>query len=148
MKLSSRTEYGVRAMAELATLFGRGPVSLREVAARQGIPESYLEQLLGVLRKAGLLLGQRGAAGGYALAREPRSITVGDVVRALEGPIALCSCASEDGGDGGGCSRVGDCAAHPVWARLRDGITSILDSTTLEDMIAAPQGNGDAESVD
>lgn len=135
MKLSSRTEYAVRAMAELAEMHGGGPISLREIAARQDIPEKYLEQLFRQLRKAELISGLRGAQGGYSLAREPCEITVGDIMRAVDGPIAVCSCAAEDKGDAD-CERKSHCAAHPVWAKLQDGIVSILDSTTLYDMLA------------
>ena len=120
MKLSSRTEYAVRAMAELAEMHGGGPISLREIAARQDIPEKYLEQLFRQLRKAELISGLRGAQGGYSLAREPCEITVGDIMRK---------------GDAD-CERKSHCAAHPVWAKLQDGIVSILDSTTLYDMLA------------
>jgi len=135
MKLSSRTEYAVRAMAELALMHGSDPVSLREIAARQDIPEKYLEQLFRQLRKAGLINGVRGAQGGYSLAGKPSDITVGDIMRAVDGPIAVCSCAAEGEGDDD-CERKPHCAAHPVWARLQNGIVSILDSTTLYDMLA------------
>ena len=135
MKLSSRTEYAVRAMAELAEMHGGDPVSLRGIAERQDIPEKYLEQLFRQLRKAGLIRGVRGAQGGYSLTREPRDVTVGDIMRAVDGPIAVCSCAAEGEGDDE-CERKSHCAAHPVWARLQSGIVSILDSTTLYDMLA------------
>ena len=135
MKLSSRTEYAVRAMAELAQMHGGDPVSLREIAGRQEIPEKYLEQLFRQLRKAGLIKGVRGAQGGYTLTGGPRDVTVGDIMRAVDGPIALCSCAAE-GEQHDGCERKPHCAAHPVWARLQNGIVSILDSTTLYDMLA------------
>ncbi len=135
MKLSSRTEYAVRAMAELALMHGSDPVSLREIAARQDIPEKYLEQLFRQLRKAGLIKGVRGAQGGYSLAGRPSDVTVGDIMRAVDGPIAVCSCAAEGEGDDD-CERKPHCAAHPVWARLQSGIVSILDSTTLYDMLA------------
>lgn len=135
MKLSSRTEYAVRAMAELAQMHGGDPVSLREIAGRQEIPEKYLEQLFRQLRKAGLIKGVRGAQGGYTLTGGPRDVTVGDIMRAVDGPIAVCSCASEGQGQGD-CERKPHCAAHPVWARLQNGIVSILDSTTLYDMLA------------
>ena len=135
MKLSSRTEYAVRAMAELALMHGSDPVSLREIAERQGIPEKYLEQLFRQLRKAGLIKGVRGAQGGYSLAGRPSDVTVGDIMRAVDGPIAICSCAAEGERDDD-CERKSHCAAHPVWARLQNGIVSILDSTTLYDMLA------------
>ncbi len=135
MKLSSRTEYAVRAMAELAEMHGGGPVSVREIAARQDIPGKYLEQLFRQLKKAGLIKGVRGAQGGYSLAGKPSGVTVGDIMRAVDGPIAVCSCAAESEGYND-CERKPHCAAHPVWARLQNSIVSILDSTTLYDMLA------------
>jgi len=140
MKLSSRTEYGVRAMIELAEAHGGGPVAVREVAEKQGISEKYLEQLFAALRKEGLIASQRGAQGGHTLAKAPGDIRVGDIVRALEGPIALCDCLA-NGEDDAVCHRMGECAAHPLWVKLQDGITSILDSTTLQDMIAGASGD-------
>jgi len=122
-------------MVELAEVHGSGPVALREVAEKQGISEKYLEQLFAALRKEGLIYSQRGAQGGYTLAKAPKHITVGDIVRALERPIALCDCLADEEGEAI-CDRMGECAAHPLWVRLQDGITSILDSTTLQDMIA------------
>ena len=139
MRLSSRSEYGVRAMVELAASHGGGPISTREVAEREGIPEKYLEQLFSRLRRAGLVKGARGSGGGYMLTREPHTISVGDVMRAVDGPISVCGCTGEggDGADGGGsCSKKGSCAAHPVWDKLQKGIVSILDSTTLSDLAA------------
>lgn len=134
MRLSSRSEYGVRAMVELAASHGGGPVSIREVAEREGIPEKYLEQLFSKLRKAGLVKGSRGSGGGYMLTREPHTISVGDVMRAVDGPISVCGCTGEGAADGGGCAKKGSCAAHPVWDKLQKGIVSILDSTALSDL--------------
>lgn len=134
VKLSSRSEYGVRAMVELASSYGKGPVSLREIASREQIPEKYLEQLFSQLRKAKLISGTRGASGGYMLTREPHRISVGDVMRAVDGPIAVCNCTSEHMHEAD-CDKKEHCAAHPVWAKLQDGIVSILDSTTLSDLV-------------
>lgn len=136
MRLSSRCEYGVRAMVELAVSHGGGPISIREVAEREGIPEKYLEQLFSKLRRAGLVKGCRGTGGGYMLTREPHTISVGDVMRAVDGPISVCGCTGEGVADGanGGCAKKASCAAHPVWDKLQKGIVSILDSTTLSDL--------------
>src|ERR1041384_6511058 len=93
--VSTRGEYGMRLMVDLARNHGNGTVSLHAVAEREQLPEAYLEQLVAVLRKAGLVNGKRGAGGGYILAREPAQITAGDVVRALEGPIEPQVCTAE-----------------------------------------------------
>ncbi|MGE5552008.1 MAG: RrF2 family transcriptional regulator [Bacteroidota bacterium] len=132
MRVSTRGEYGVRAMLDLALQYDRGAIALRTVAERQGISESYLEQLMGPLRRAGLVASVRGAQGGYRLARPPGEIRVGDVMRAVEEPIAPTDCVS--GGGAGGCRQAPYCVTRLLWERLRDSMIAVLDSTTLEDM--------------
>ncbi|MBC7347326.1 MAG: Rrf2 family transcriptional regulator [Clostridia bacterium] len=132
MKLSTKGRYGLRAVFDLAQHYGKGPVPLREVAERQGLSEQYLEQLFLGLRKHGLVKSIRGLRGGYTLSRPPGEITVGNIVRALEGPIAPVECVSEE--DPEDCVRADHCVARLVWTRLRDAITDVLDSITLEDM--------------
>ena len=95
MKLSTKGRYGVRAMYDLALMYGQSPQSVKCIAERQGIPEAYLEQLIAPLRKAGLVLSIRGAQGGYTLADEPKNISVGAILRAVEGPLAATSCITE-----------------------------------------------------
>lgn len=119
-------------MHELALRYQQGPVSLKSVAERQSISEHYLEQLIAPLRKAGLVQSVRGAQGGYELAREPAEITIGDILRVLEGPIAPVDCL--DHNDSGACCRADGCAARTVWKRLQDSMTDVLDSTTLADL--------------
>ncbi|WP_027719341.1 RrF2 family transcriptional regulator [Desulfovirgula thermocuniculi] len=132
MRLSTRGHYGLKAIMDLALRYGQGPVALRSVAERQGISEHYLEQLIALLRQAGLVKGVRGAQGGYMLAREPEKIKVGEVIRALEGPIAPVSCVKE--GDPVACDRVTYCRARTVWLRVRDAVASTLDSISLADL--------------
>lgn len=132
LKLSTKGRYGLRAVFDLAQHYGKGPVPLREVAERQGLSEQYLEQLFLGLRKHGLVKSIRGLRGGYTLSRPPGEITVGNIVRALEGPIAPVECVSEE--DPEDCVRADHCVARLVWTRLRDAITEVLDSITLEDM--------------
>ncbi len=131
-------------MFELAMAHGQGPVPLRIVAEKQDISENYLEQLLGTLRRAGLVKGIRGARGGYELALPPEEIRVGDVIRALEGPISPVSCVDHDGASG--CERHALCPTRGLWERLRDSMTEVLDSTTLADLCQQAQGKarGDA----
>jgi len=134
MKLSSRGRYGVRAMFELALHYNQGSIPLRSVAGKQDINENYLEQLVASLRKAGLVKSIRGAQGGYMLAKEPGQITVGDIVRVLEGPIAPVECVNEEN-CGEVCQKADECVTKMVWEKLRNKINEVLDETTLEDMV-------------
>lgn len=129
--VSTRGEYGMRLMVELARRYGEGSVSLHAVAEREGLPEAYLEQLVAVLRKAGLVLGKRGAGGGYTLSRAPQEITAGDVVRALEGPIEPQVCTAE-GDPVLNCVREQDCGTRAIWHKLQATIARALDGMTLD----------------
>lgn len=120
-------------MFDLAQHYGEGPVSLKQVADRQGISEHYLEQLISGLRKTGLVKSIRGAQGGYILAREPATITVGDVIRVLEGPIAPVDCVAEEEPEV--CDKAECCVTRGIWEKVRDSIAEVLDSITLEDMV-------------
>lgn len=119
-------------MIDLAMHAGEGPVPLKAVAERQGISEHYLEQLMGALRKAGLVGSVRGAQGGYSLARDPGNITAGDIIRALEGPIAPVECVDERGATP--CDRVDQCVTYIVWRRLRDAMVEALDAMNLAEL--------------
>jgi len=131
MKLSTRGRYGIHAMYDLAEHFGDGPQSIKLIAERQNIPEAYLEQLIAVLRREKLVLSNRGAQGGYRLSREPKDITVGDVLRALEGGLNLVDCLLEEDSCGKTCA----CPSRIVWMKIRDGLNSVVDGITLQDMI-------------
>ena len=133
MKFSSRARYGLRAMIALAQGYRRGPISLAEIAESEDISLSYLEQLMAILRKASLVEGTRGAHGGYQLTADPVSITAGQVVRALEGPLAPTECVSE-GGESGYCRRETVCPSKPLWEQVRNSIAQVLDTTTLADL--------------
>ena len=134
MKISSRGEYGVRAMVALAHHYGSGPMCVAAVARASAVPPAYLEQLIGPLRKAGLHESKRGAQGGYQLSRPPASIRVGDVYRVMEGPVAPMDCVSEDPADQT-CPLIEGCETRPVWLKVRDSIVEALDSTTLADLM-------------
>jgi len=113
------------------------PVSLAEVATDEALPRAYLEQLAIPLREAGIVASTRGARGGYALARDPREITLGEALRALEGPLAPMICASEDPNHAL-CERLGACSVNYLWVKVRDAISGVLDTTTLADLIPLP----------
>ena len=136
MKVSSRGEYGVRAMVTLARNYGAGPMSIAAMARESAVPSAYLEQLIGPLRKAGLVESRRGAHGGYQLTRSPDRVIVGEVYRVMEGPVAPMDCVSEDPADQT-CPLIEGCETRPVWLKVRDSIVEALDSTTLADLIEA-----------
>ncbi len=133
MKFSTKGHYGLRAMVNLALAHGEGALTLTEIAKSEGLSLGYLEQIMATLRKAGLVEGKRGAHGGYQLTHEPASITVGNILRVLEGPIAPTQCASEVVSPGC-CEREMACPSRLVWQRMRDSIANVLDSTTLADL--------------
>ena len=118
-------------MVDLARHWGRGAVSLHDVATREQLPEAYLEQLVASLRKAGLVQGKRGAGGGYTLSRDPKQITAGDIVRALEGPIEPQVCTAE-GEAVLQCALQPGCATHHVWMTVQNNIARALDAITLD----------------
>jgi Rrf2 family protein len=142
MMFSTKAEYGVRVMVELARRAGEDPIPLAEIAEHDGLPLAYLEHLVARLRKAGLVDSRRGSRGGYLLARSPTEITMAEVVQALEGSIAPIECISQ-GPDGSiVCSRESDpahvCPTKLLWTRVRFAIVRTLQETTLADLVLAP----------
>lgn len=120
-------------MTELARAHGQGLLSLAEISRTEMLPLAYLEQLIGELRRAGLVEGVRGLHGGYRLTRRPDEITVGELYRVLEGPIAPVECTAEDYLPHS-CEREVGCLSRSVWSRVQQSIAAVLDSTTLEDL--------------
>lgn len=133
MKLSTKGRYGLKAMFELALHYGEGPIALKIIAESQDISEHYLEQLIAVLRKNGLATSVRGAQGGYLLNGNPKNITVGDVIRALEGDVAPSECVLDE--NTGKCLKEDCCVTKNVWIKIRNSINEVIDSITLQDMV-------------
>ncbi|KMT21295.1 RrF2 family transcriptional regulator [Clostridium cylindrosporum] len=133
MKLSTKGRYGVKAMFELALHYGLDPVSIKTIAERQNISDYYLEQLFSGLRKAGLIKSIRGAQGGYILSRDPKDISVADILNVLEGPIEISECILDD--ESHSCNRAGCCATRLLWRKISDSVNSVIDTTTLQDMV-------------
>ena len=131
MKLSTKGRYGIHAMYDLAQYGSETPQPIKSIAERQNIPEAYLEQLIGQLRRSGLVKSVRGAQGGYLLSRSPAEITVGEVLRTLEGELAVVDCLMEEDA----CQRACSCPTRVVWKKLRDGVNQIVDGITLQDML-------------
>src|ERR671914_927852 len=146
MKVSSRGEYGVRAMVALAKNYGQGPMSISAVSKVSSVPMPYLEQLIGPLRRAGLVESKRGAHGGYQLTRSPALVRVGEVYRVMEGPIAPMDCVSEDPADQT-CPLIDGCETRPAWIKVRDAIVEALDSQTLADLVKPSGGRRQAQTA-
>lgn len=141
MIFSTRSEYGVMMLTDLAQYYGKGPRSLTDIAAHLGLSMAYLEQIVPALRAHGLIESQRGAKGGYVLTQPPASIRMGAVIRALEerkgvrgGNLSIMPCANLDGSVEV-CDLEEVCTGPLLWRRVRDAVTQALDSTTLADLI-------------
>ncbi|HPA55499.1 MAG TPA: Rrf2 family transcriptional regulator [Bacillota bacterium] len=132
MILSTKGRYGLKIMYELALNYGEGPMPLKEIAQRQQLSETYLEQLIAHLKKAGLVRSIRGAQGGYELIRKPEEISVGEIIRTLEGPLAPSECVMDDEPE---CSKAENCVTRLIWEKIMEGINNVVDSITLNDMV-------------
>lgn len=133
MKLSTKGKYGLRALIDLAVYSEEEAVSIQSIATRQNISNSYLEQLMAKLKKAGLVVSTRGAGGGYRLAKPAGDISVGDILRALEGNLDAVTCA---GSQHGGCESADLCVTKYVWQRINDSITKTVDTMMLDQLVA------------
>lgn len=135
MKLSKRGEYGLRAMIDLADWQSEMPVvQIKDLAAREQIPVKFLEQILLTLKNAGLLQSKMGSGGGYSLARPPEEITLGQIVRILDGPLAPIRCVSKMAYQPCGCPDEQTCGLRLAMLDVRNAIANILDHTTLFDV--------------
>src|SRR5665213_337847 len=143
MMFSTKSEYGVRVMVELARRGGVQPVALAEIAEHERLPLAYLEHLVARLRRAGLIESRRGSHGGYLLARAPEQITMAEVVEALEGAIAPVECITSSPDGSLSCSLEFDaqrvCTTKFLWTRVRGAIVDTLQQTTLAELIPAPE---------
>lgn len=130
MKISTRGRYGIRLMLSLALHYNKGHIPLRAIAKQQDISEKYLEQIINPLTKAGFTMSFRGAQGGYSLAMAPNQITVGAILRVLEGSLSPVDCL-----DNNDCSRIDSCASLSLWQKMKDAVDEIVDHTTLADLV-------------
>ena len=134
MKLSKRGEYGLRAMVDLASHPAGVVVPMKDIAQREQIPVKFLEQILLTLRNAGLLRSRMGVGGGYLLAKAPSEITLGQIIRILDGPLAPIRCVSQSAYEKCACPDEKSCGLRLVMFDVRNAISEILDRTTLEDV--------------
>lgn len=131
MTISTKGRYALRIMVDLASHIGE-TVKLKDIAARQEISEKYMEQIIAVLNKAGYVRSTRGAQGGYQLVKEPRDYTVGMILRLTEGSLAPVECLAENAL---ACDRQGKCATVEVYKRIYEAVNSVIDATTLQDLL-------------
>jgi len=139
MKISTRTEYGIRILVTLARVGEDDAcLSLTAIAKRERLPHAYLEQLVGDLRRAGLVTATRGQSGGYRLARPAAEIAMTDAVRALEGPLLEMPCAGAD--DLEHCDRPQPCSVHEIFQRVYESLSATLGATNLAEVVATAGG--------
>jgi Rrf2 family transcriptional regulator, cysteine metabolism repressor len=132
MRISTKGDYATRAMQELSLHYDKGPLQIEQIAERQEIPVRYLEQLLLILKRAGYLESKRGVKGGYSLAKSPRQITLGEIIRLMEGNPAPIFCVDPSSREK--CPVEKRCGFQGVWADVRDAVGGILDSITFEEI--------------
>ena len=138
MKVSTRGDYACRALLSLAMHGDGNPTSVRDIADRTGLPQPYLEQILLALKGAGLVRSKRGVGGGYVLARPPEEITLGEVVSAVDGPIAVGDFGRPH--EDGACDHEGQCVLLAVWADVGEHMRRLLEGRTLADVAEIARG--------
>jgi Rrf2 family protein len=131
MKISTKIRYGTRAMVELASHYGEGPLELKEIAKKESISLKYLEQVIIPLRTAGFVKSVRGSKGGYTLAKPPSEIWFNDLIEILDGSVNLIECIR----DPKACQKVPYCVTRDIWKEVSEAIDKIFHSVTLEDMV-------------
>ena len=137
MKLSTRTRYGIRAILELAENYGNGPLQLRVIAHDQGVSVKYLEQLMAMLKAAGIVRSVRGSKGGYILAKSPGQVKVSECFQCLEGSVITTECVDDESF----CERTNDCIARQVWTEVQKAVMGVLQSITLQNLVDRAKTN-------
>lgn len=131
LRLSTKGQYGVRAMFEIARGYPESPVTIKEISERQDVSVAYLEQILNKLRRAGLIRSVKGPGGGYLLTKDPGGVNIASILKELEGPVAITSCLDPEEG----CARVEGCVTHLLWRSLGAKIEAFLETITLRDLL-------------
>jgi len=133
MFVSRKIRYGLRAIFELAKRQGQGPVKIAEIAKAQAIPVRFLEVILNELKQGGFVDSKRGSEGGYMLVRSAAEVTVGDVIRFMQGPIRAVGCLA--GGSVDDCPFYGECVFLPMWDKARKAVEDVYDGTSIQDLL-------------
>jgi len=141
MLISQKCQYALRAIFELAKRKGQGPVKISEIAEAEAIPPRFLEVILSQLKQGGFVASQRGNEGGYMLIREPQDLTVGEVIRFVQGPLGPVGCVA--GGRNSRCPLYGNCVFLPMWEKVRTAISEVYDKTTFQDLVEQERNRSD-----
>lgn len=144
--LSQKCQYALRAAFHLAKRYGQGPVKIAEIAEAQAIPKRFLEVILSQLKQGGFVLSHRGNEGGYELDRDPSGLTVGEIIRFVEGPIGPVGCMAGESREN--CPLRGRCVFLPMWEKVRDQVEGVYDNTTLEDLVHKERQREEAFEVE
>ncbi len=131
MWLSTKTRYGLKAIYEIGSNYEDKPISLNSISTKHGISLNYLEQIIALLKKEELIKSTRGPRGGYSLAKSPEEITLGDIIRALEGSFTPSDCVHDDMQ----CSSSYNCVSYKVFKKMNDSVSDVVDNITLKNMI-------------
>jgi len=132
MKITYKGDYALKTILDLAIHYGSNPITIHDLAKRADIPIKFLEQILLDLKRGGFVVSRRGNVGGYLLAKHPSQIKIGDVVRFIEGPIEPVACVDNKYK---GCSEINRCVFRPVWQRITEATTKVIDNITFEDLV-------------
>ena len=143
MRLSTKGRYGLRAMIDLAFYYGQGPIPMKDIAKRQEISKKYLEHIIASLEVAGLVKSIRGPQGGYILAKPPAQIKLSQIVKVLEGSLALVECVD----DPGCCSRARVCLTRDIWREVKVAMDKVLESLSLKDLVEQQKKKGQNKNV-
>ena len=131
--ISQKCQYALRAIFELARHNGEGLVKIAEIARAQAIPPRFLEVILSQLKQGKFVMSQRGNTGGYRLIRAPKTLTVGEIIRFIQGPVGPVGCIAGDEKEK--CSLYGDCVFLPMWEKVQNAISDVYDNTTIQDLV-------------
>lgn len=145
MYLSQKCQYAVRAVLELAKQYGQGPVTISQIAANQAIPQRFLEIILNELRPKGLIESRRGIQGGYLLARDPATISVGDIIRLVEGPLDPVKCIAEKNNP---CVLKDNCALIGLWNRAKEAVEAVYDGASFQDLVEEEKELNRSSAID
>ena len=146
MSVSQKCQYALRALFELAKRDTEQPTAMTQIAQAQAIPPKFLELILSELRQGGFVESQRGRGGGYILRSKPDELTVGTIIRFVDGPVAPVKCIAGDSPSDTTCALFGSCAFVDMWSRARDAVASVYDNTTFQDLIDKERLGAEAQA--
>lgn len=146
MTLSQKCQYAVRAIFELSKNYGKGPIRTNEIADAQAIPQRFLENILNELKSTGLIESRRGMRGGYLIARNPAELTVGEIIRLVDGPLDPVKCIGE--GRSGGCPLQNECSLVKLWNRAKVAMEQVYDNATFKGLVEEEQEMNRSRPID